>query len=62
MAGLVGRAEVVVSRSVSAMEMKSGSLEVFATPAMVALMEEVRRRKGWDRVPFCRMRRYCAAA
>ena len=43
MAGLVGRAEVVVGRSVSAREMKSGSLEVFATPAMVALMEEVRQ-------------------
>lgn len=38
--GLIGKAEVVVSEQNIAKTMKSGALEVFATPAMVALMEE----------------------
>lgn len=38
--GLIGKAEVIVSEKNSAKTMKSGALEVFATPAMVALMEE----------------------
>ena len=39
-AGLVGRAETVVDVGNTAHTMKSGTLPVFATPAMVALMEE----------------------
>lgn len=38
--GLVGYAETIVNESNIARTMKSGSLEVFATPAMCALMEE----------------------
>ena len=37
--GLKGREQVIVGLSKSAKEMGSGSLEVFATPALVALME-----------------------
>ena len=37
--GLKGREQVIVSLSKSAKEMGSGSLEVFSTPALVALME-----------------------
>ena len=39
-AGLKGKAETVVSTANSAKTMGSGTLDVFATPAMVALMEE----------------------
>lgn len=38
--GLMGYAETVVSESNTAKAMKSGSLDVFATPSMCALMEE----------------------
>lgn len=38
--GLKGEATVVVSEQNIAKTMKSGALEVFATPAMCALMEE----------------------
>ena len=38
--GLLGYAETVVSESNTAKAMKSGSLDVFATPSMCALMEE----------------------
>lgn len=38
--GLMGYAETVVDKSNIASVMKSGSLDVFATPAMCALMEE----------------------
>ena len=37
--GLKGREQAIVSLSKSAKEMGSGSLEIFATPALVALME-----------------------
>ena len=37
--GIKGKEQVIVSLSKSAREMGSGSLEVFATPALVALME-----------------------
>ena len=37
--GLTGREQTIVSRSKSAKEMGSGSLEIFATPALCALME-----------------------
>ena len=39
-AGLVGTATVIVTEKNIAKTMKSGALEVFATPAMCALMEE----------------------
>lgn len=38
--GTKGRAEAFVTKENTAATMKSGSLEVFATPALVALMEE----------------------
>lgn len=38
--GTVGEATVIVSESNTAQTMKSGALPVFATPSMVALMEE----------------------
>ena len=37
--GLTGREQTIVSLSKSAKEMGSGSLEIFATPALCALME-----------------------
>ncbi len=39
-AGLVGRAEQKVTAAVTAVAMGSGSLAVYATPAMCALMEK----------------------
>lgn len=38
--GIKGKAETVVSAANTARTMGSGTLDVFATPAMVALMEE----------------------
>ena len=37
--GLLGKEQIIVSHSNCALTMGSGSLEVYATPAMVALME-----------------------
>lgn len=42
--GIQGRAEIVVSEQNTAASMGSGNLEVFATPYMVALMEEASQR------------------
>lgn len=38
--GIKGREEVIVSAANSAKTMGSGTLDVFATPAMIALMEQ----------------------
>lgn len=38
--GIIGQAITVVNEQNTALAMKSGTLSVFATPAMVALMEE----------------------
>lgn len=38
--GIRGRAETAVTKENTALSMKSGDLEVFATPAMTALIEE----------------------
>lgn len=37
--GLLGKEQAIVSHSNSALSMGSGSLEVFSTPSMIALME-----------------------
>ena len=42
--GIQGRAEVVVSEQNTAASMGSGNLDVFATPYMIALMEEASQR------------------
>ena len=42
--GKKGREELIVSRESSAMALGSGTLEVFATPAMIALMEKTARK------------------
>ena len=42
--GIQGRAETLVSKENTAAGMGSGNLEVFATPCMVALMEEASQR------------------
>lgn len=39
--GIRGEAKEVVSESNSAQAMKSGELKVYATPSMIALMEQV---------------------
>lgn len=39
-AGIIGRQEVTVDETNSAKTMGSGTLDVFATPAMIALMEK----------------------
>ena len=38
--GIKNRIELVVEEKLTAKQMKSGTLDVFATPAMIALMEE----------------------
>jgi predicted thioesterase len=45
-AGIKGKQEVIVSESNSAKTMGSGTLDVFATPAMIALMEKT----AWESV------------
>ena len=39
--GIKGTKEITVTNELTAKTMKSGALDVFATPAMIALMEEV---------------------
>lgn len=38
--GIKGREEVIVTKELTAKELGSGTLNVFATPAMIALMEK----------------------
>ena len=38
--GITGRAEAIVTKDKTALEMGSGNLPVYATPAVVALMEQ----------------------
>lgn len=38
--GILGKNEITVTEELSASKMKSGELMVYATPAMIALMEE----------------------
>ena len=56
-AGQTATATVTVTESNIAKTMKSGSLEVFATPAMCALMEEA--AQAASTTPFRRRRRHC---
>ncbi len=44
--GIKGKKEIVVTEELSAKSMGSGTLDVFATPAMIALME----RTAWESV------------
>lgn len=44
--GIKGKEELIVSEELSAKSMGSGTLDVFATPAMIALME----RTAWESV------------
>ena len=39
--GIKGTKEITVTNELTAKTMKSGAIDVFATPAMIALMEEV---------------------
>ncbi len=55
-AGQTATATVTVTESNIAKTMKSGSLEVFATPAMCALMEEA--AQAAVQPPFRRRRRH----
>lgn len=49
--GLTARSETTVSASNTAAAMGSGDLEVFATPAMVALMENAAMRAVAEALP-----------
>lgn len=51
MEGLVGHAETIVDERNTAETIKSGSLPVFATPAMAALMEEAACAAICDALP-----------
>ncbi len=48
--GIKGRAETVVSKSNTAKSMNSGSLEVFSTPYMIALMEHAAASSVQDEI------------
>jgi predicted thioesterase len=49
--GLVEKAHLTVDREMTADHIGSGSLSVFATPAMVAFVERVCRKMADDRLP-----------
>ena len=46
--GIRGEAKEVVSESNSAQAMKSGELKEYATPSMIALMEQVFKVEAFD--------------
>ena len=52
--GIRGEAKEVVSESNSAQAMKSGELKVYATPSMIALMEQAayKSRNVDERIPY----------
>lgn len=50
-AGLVEEADLTVGADMTAKHIGSGSLQVFATPAMVAFVEQVCRRMADERLP-----------
>ena len=47
--GIKNRIELVVEEKLTAKQMKSGTLDVFATPAMIALIEET----AWRSIAPC---------
>ena len=47
-AGIIGNDEVIVTEANTAAAMGSGTLPVFATPALVALMEKTAQESGQD--------------
>ena len=47
--GLQGRAEAIVDTTNVAAVMGSGDLDVFATPAMIALMEQAACHAAWEK-------------
>ena len=47
--GIKNRIELVVEEKLTAKQMKSGTLDVFATPAMIALIEET----AWQSIAPC---------
>lgn len=49
--GLVREAEITVNQEMTADHIGSGSLQVFATPAMVAFVEQVCRKMADERLP-----------
>lgn len=49
--GLIGESITTVTEEMTALHMRSGSLEVYSTPSMIALMEEAAVQTVDDRLP-----------